>query len=613
MNNILRTRMLKLLAVLMLLCITVLLPSCKEKSNNNDDTDNNNASAGTDNGDSHIEITDFTVGYLSEAEFIGGFEDGSIDEDVSFPGSENAYMVIDFTYKVHKEIESGKSITLETLFPGRGVLDITIEEAPTSGIEEVESTDGTHLSTSFRLEAGVGESESVRVILRLMPVSGGEVSFRLMLGATEGIDISGASVIYKTINTGEARLIYEINPDGKSYSVAKGISIIKKAVIPEKLNDGLPVTAIKGGAFSGCGILESAILPGGITSIGASAFKGCTKLKEVRISDSVESIGESAFEGCTSLTELAIPNGVKDIGASAFKNCIYLKEISVGTSVESIGNDAFYECNTLDIARIGDIAAWCRISFASPTANPLKYTSKMYLNGEHVTKLIIPDGVTVIGRYAFYNCSTVTSLEIPASVTSVGEDAFYFCPIRVATAPPSALSAIPRGYLESLIIHGSGRVTDCRAANLASVVIEGTVESIGSEAFMSCGRLTDVTISEGVKTIENEAFFDCSSLKSIVIPDSVTSIGKEAFGCAYSLTSVVIGSGVEYIGAYAFWKCDSLESVYYRGTESDFKNISINSDNAELNAAALYYYSEAEPADEGNYWHYDENGEIAVW
>lgn len=600
---------------IMLICIAMLLSSCKDKNNGGNISNNGNNTAdasGVQSSDSHIEITKFTAGYLTEAEFISGFEEESINEDVSFPGNENAYMVIDFTYKVQKEIESGNNITLETLFPGRGVLDITIEQAPTSGIEEIESTDGTHLSTAFRLQEGVGETKSVRVILRLMPISGGEVAFRLMLGATDGIGISGANVLYKTINTGEPRLIYEINPDGKSYSVAKGISIIKKAVIPEHLKDGLPVTAIKDGAFSGCGILESVMLSDKITSIGASAFKGCTKLKEISISDSVRSIGVSAFEGCTSLVELVIPDGVKDIGASAFKNCIYLKEISVGTSVEAIGNDAFYECNTLDIANIGDVASWCRISFASPTANPLKYTSKIYLNGEQATRLDIPDGVSKIESYAFYNCSTITELVIPSSVSSVGTDAFYFCPIKVATAPPAALASIPRGYLESLIIDGSGKVTDCRASNLVSVVIKGTVESIGREAFMSCGKLSEVIIYEGVKTIENEAFFACPSLTAIVIPDSVTGIGSEAFACVYGLTSVVIGSGVKYIGAFAFRKCESLESIYYRGTESEWNDITVDSANSEINSAAIYYYSESAPEADGSYWHYDENGEIVI-
>ncbi|MBE6634999.1 MAG: leucine-rich repeat domain-containing protein [Ruminococcaceae bacterium] len=599
-------------AIIMLLCIALMLSSCKDKNNNGNADSGNGAGDVFDVGgaDSHIEITKFTAGYLTEAEFIGGYEDGNIDEDVSFPGAENAYMVIDFTYKVQKETDSGKYITLETLFPGRGVLDITIEEAPTSGIEEIESTDGTHLATSFRLQASVGESESVRVILRLMPISGGEVPFRLMLGATEGIDVGGSNVIYKTINTGEARLIYEINPDGKSYSVAKGISIIRKAVIPEKLNDGLPVTAIKDGAFLGCGFLESVILPNGLVSIGADCFKGCTKLTEVSISEGVKSIGASAFEGCTSLIELEIPDGVEEIGASAFARCIYLKEISLGSAIGSIGNDAFYDCGTLDIVNVADIAAWCGISFASPTANPLKYTSKIYLNGEQVTRLVIPEGVIKIGDYAFYNCSAITELVIPAGVSSVGADAFYLCPVKEVTAPPAALSEIPRGYLESLRIHGSGRVTDCRAENLVSVVIEGTVESIGSEAFMSCKRLADVTICEGVKTIENEAFFECSALTGIVIPDSVTSIGREAFGCVYSLSSVVIGSGVEYIGAYAFWRCDSLEKVYYRGTASEWNGISIDSSDSELNSAARYYYSET--ASDGSCWHYDENGEIVI-
>ena len=76
----------------------------------------------------------------------------------------------------------------------------------------------------------------------------------------------------------------------------------------------------------------------------------------------------------------------------------------------------------------------------------------------------------------------------------------------------------------------------------------------------------------------------------MVIPDSVTSIGNSAF-----------------------MDCRSLTSVYYEGTAEEWGRISIGASNSYLTNATRYYYSETQPTEEGNWWHYDENGEVVVW
>ena len=100
---------------------------------------------------------------------------------------------------------------------------------------------------------------------------------------------------------------------------------------------------------------------------------------------------------------------------------------------------------------------------------------------------------------------------------------------------------------------------DC--SSLASVVIPNGVTSIGDEAFSHCRSLTSVVIPEGVTSIGKQAFWDCSSLTSVVIPESVTSIGDEAFSYCKSLTGVVIPEGVKIIGKKAFAECDELCTI----------------------------------------------------
>ena len=152
---------------------------------------------------------------------------------------------------------------------------------------------------------------------------------------------------------------------------------------------------------------------------------------------------------------------------------------------------------------------------------------------------------------------------------------------------------------------------DC--TNLKSITIPDSVTSIGNYAFRNCESLTSVTIPDSVTSIGEHAFSDCISLTNIIIGDSVTSIGTYAFKDCTGLTSVTIGDSVTSIGSQAFYSCSSLTSVYYKGDAAEWSAISIGSWNSSLINATRYYYSEEAPTEEGNYWHYDADGKVAVW
>ena len=139
--------------------------------------------------------------------------------------------------------------------------------------------------------------------------------------------------------------------------------------------------------------------------------------------------------------------------------------------------------------------------------------------------LIVINGLTSIGDWAFSGCSGLTSVTIPDSVTSIGMFAFHSC------------------------------------SGLTSVTIGNGVTSIGDEAFENCSGLTSVTIPDSVTSIGNGAFSGCSGLTSVTIPDKVTSIGSGAFyGCS-GLTSVTIGNGVTSINNQAFYGCSKLKTI----------------------------------------------------
>ena len=281
----------------------------------------------------------------------------------------------------------------------------------------------------------------------------------------------------------------------------------------------------------------------------------------------VVGIGERTFYGSyygdyNNLESVTIPNGVARIGEDAFSGCSNLTEVTIPTSMGVVGEDAFYGCSKLKDVHISDLSGWCQIKFGNRYANPLYQVHELYLNGEHVTKLVIPEGVTSIGAYAFAGCSGLTEVMFPNSVTNIGGVAFMDC------------------------------------SGLMELLLPGSVVKIGYSAFSGCSGLTEVEIPHGVKAIGTGVFSDCSSLTKItvepgnenyvsqngllltkdgktlmegvngavVIPSSVTRIDYVAFSGRGGLTQVTISNGVRTIGAFAFSGCDSLTEVTIPGS-----------------------------------------------
>ena len=289
-------------------------------------------------------------------------------------------------------------------------------------------------------------------------------------------------------------------------------------------------------------------LPLALKTIESFAFYGCSSLTSITIGNSVTTIGLSAFSGCSGLTSITIGNSVTTIERHAFYGCSSLTSVTIGNGVTKIGERAFAGCNNLKDVYITDIAKWCAIEFDSDYGNPLFYAKNLYLNGELVTELAIPDSVTTIGALAFSNCTSLTSITIPDSVTTIGDGAFWNCT-----------------SLTSVTIHGVTTIGNSAFSNcssLTSITIPDNVTSIGDYAFYYCDSLTSITIPDNVTSIGDSAFEYCRSLTNVTIPDGVMTIENRAFYQCTSLTSVTIGNSVTTIGERAFYECNNLKDVY---------------------------------------------------
>ncbi len=225
-----------------------------------------------------------------------------------------------------------------------------------------------------------------------------------------------------------------------------------------------------------------------------------------------------------------------------------IKKVVINNGVTTIGNYAFSDCDSLTSITIPDSVT--------------TIGDYAFHHCDSLTSITIPDSVTTIGDYAFYDCKSLTSITIPDSVTTIGDYAFAYCDSLTSITVDSnnkSYSSDEYGVLfnkdkTTLIQYPTGNAR-------TSYTIPDSVTTIGNDAFYDCDSLTSITIPDSVTTIGNYAFAYCDSLTSITIPDSVTTIGNDAFYDCDSLTSITIPDSVTTIGDDAFAWCDSLTSI----------------------------------------------------
>lgn len=493
--------------------------------------------------------------------------------------------------------------------------------------------------------------------LSTVEYSGGQSDWEEIYIGAENEQLKNANFIYNsslsdTAQTDLDYLKYSKNEDN-TITITNCLADAVKINIPKEIG-GLPVKTIGENAFSGCGGLTSVTIPDSITSIedyafsscpltniiisdsvtnlGIGVFSGCSDIKTAVIGNGVTNISELTFSGCGGLTSITIPDGVTAIGGQAFYDCGGLADIKIGNSVTNIGDSAFSGCSSLtnitipnSVTNIGagafsecsglkdvyisDMAAWCNIEFGNASSNPMYYANKLYVNNKLLTNLEMPDSVTSIRDYTFYNCSCLTSVTIPNSVENIGNASFYNCSGLTSVTIPDSVTSIGRSTfygcsgLTNITIGNSLTSIDENAfqncSNLDSVylsdlagylniefgneysnpmyyanklylnnkrvagdlIIPDGVTKIPVCAFDGCDSLTSITIPDSVTSISNRAFEGCSGITSIAVPENVTSIGKDAFNGCDSLTRVTIPDSVTSIGEKAFYGCNSLEEI----------------------------------------------------
>ena len=260
-------------------------------------------------------------------------------------------------------------------------------------------------------------------------------------------------------------------------AVFYGCKNLSSVTIPDK------VTKIGKWTFQYCESLVEIKLPNSLMSIGQQAFCGCSTLAYIQIPDTVETIGQSAFSECIKLLKADLGKNVSEIGRFVFDGCSNLREITIFNSVSSIGDYIVNNCKNLTaVYFIGTLENWLGMNFNSHT-NPCLNGTDLFINGEKLVNLIIPNNITSVKNYAFFGCGSLESVEIPSHVT------------------------------------------------------------MGASVFSNCSALKTVTIENGVKSIGTSDFYNCQNLTEIVIPNSIEVIGSHAF-FSTNLTKAVFANTI---------------------------------------------------------------------
>ena len=372
----------------------------------------------------------------------------------------------------------------------------------------------------------------------------------------------------------QAQFTYTTNMSGEN----SGITITGydgpggAETIPETIN-GLPVNSIEIAAFIGSG-LTSLTIGTNLTYVGDGAFDTCTSLTTIAVdaSNSVySSLGGVLFnKSQTTLLQYpggrtgdyTIPSTVASIGYGAFGDCIGVTSVTIPASVTNIVSFSLSGCTSLTTITV-EASNAVYSSLGGVLFNKSQTLLIQYPGGQ-AGDYTIPNTVTSIEDYAFFECNALTNITIPTTVTSIGNPAFTTCTslttitVDSSNAVYSSLGGVLFNKSQTLLIQYPG-------GQAGDYTIPNTVTSIGDYAFDACRVLTNITVPSSVISIGNYAFNGCSALTGITILNGVTSIGDEAFASCDSLIKITIPASVTSLGFYVFLGSTNLTSVYFTG------------------------------------------------
>ncbi len=379
------------------------------------------------------------------------------------------------------------------------------------------------------------------------------------------------------------------------------------------------LVSIGGGAFEGCGIrnlevpdsvtslgyscfwgsgLSSITLPNGLTELPTQCFSGLN-LTRFTVPGNVEVLGSYCFQSNWNLEEIHLPASLKEVGYSAFQSCENLTDVYyIGTIAQTeeivIGKDnlalisAVWHCSDGDIRGIGPTSGTCGESLTWELVNGQLTIAGQGAMAEYddysapttpwqnrkmeITSVIIQEGVTSIGNYAFNGCRNLSAVSLPGGLLEIGMRAFRECSSLTEISLPAGLVSIGDSVFD-----GCG---------IRSLVVPESVTSLGNACFWGSG-LSSITLPNGLTELPTQCF-DGTNLTDITVPGNVEVLGSYCFRGNWNLEEIHLPAALKEVGYSAFQSCESLTDVYYTGTIAQTEEIAIGTDNLKLISAVWH-------------------------
>ena len=356
--------------------------------------------------------------------------------------------------------------------------------------------------------------------------------------------------------------------------------------------------------YFGCS--EEVTVPYEVKSIAAGAFKGNATLRSVYIGGITAGIGTEAFEGCSSLSYVYLSQSVKTIKDRAFGGCGSLARVVIDASVPPKTGKEVFPLNdglvieVIDGAREVYAREWKRYEKLI-VENGFTVVDGVLVCYKGIAKdVIVPEGVTELGKYVFQGCAYMETLTLPEGLIKLGDGAINSCNSLRSIKIPDSLSDIGTDSLSfnkslecldipvnvTRIRQNAVRFNDSMTRlnvycnlnltgiafvslnNLSEIHFYGVIENISNLNFTCMPCLSKVVFYNTVLSLggEEEKNFDApfafnAKLTTVEFRDTVIALGGKAFSNCISLSEVTLYGNLMNLGRSAFSACTKLKGI----------------------------------------------------